>query len=229
MRDWERAQAHYRSAERYAAAGNDDKAASHAQRAWEIDRQSRFGGLKKDLGRLFGKKGAEKQGKHRDDKPVPDVPNVQATQTAAKPVPGVPNVQATHTVANVLNAGNDKLHLFSENTQDVFDYVLRVGAAETGHSVKIEGMSIFMRKEDGQSHVCIAVGDTTVSEPFKIGVRTGESLYNVARAIDWCARKLQEKGLIDADRRLFLQRDLMSQAHIEHLAYIERAAYGSVG
>jgi hypothetical protein len=223
MRDWERAQAHYRSAERYAAAGNDDKAASHAQRAWQIERQSRFGGLKKDLGRLFGKKGAEKHGKHRDDKPVPDVPNVQATQTVAKQIP---EVQATHTVANVLNAGDDKLHLFSKNTQGVFDYVLQVGAAKTGHSVKIEGMDIFMHKEDGQSHVYISVGDTTVSEPFAIAARTGESLYNIARALDWCARKLQEKGLIDADRRLFLQRDLMSQAHIEHLRHIENEAYG---
>jgi hypothetical protein len=82
MRDWERAQAHYRSAERYAAAGNDDKAASHAQRAWQIERQSRFGGVKKELGRLFGKKGDEKQVKHGDDKPVPDVANAQATRIA---------------------------------------------------------------------------------------------------------------------------------------------------
>ena len=39
-----------------------------------------------------------------------------------------------------------------------------------------------MGKENGQSHVYISVGDTTVSEPFKIGVRTGESLYNIARS-----------------------------------------------
>ncbi len=53
-------QAHYRSAERYAEAGKDTKAASHTLRALEIER-SRFGGLN-DLGRLFGKKpSAEKQ------------------------------------------------------------------------------------------------------------------------------------------------------------------------
>jgi hypothetical protein len=54
MRDRERARAHYRSAERYAKAGKDAKAASHTLRALEIER-SRFGGLN-DLGRLFGKK-----------------------------------------------------------------------------------------------------------------------------------------------------------------------------
>lgn len=59
--------------------------------------------------------------------------------------------------------------------------------------VKVEGMDVFMRNEDGQSHVCIAVGDTTVSEPFKTAARTGESLYNLARALDWCARKIQER------------------------------------
>ncbi len=63
--------------------------------------------------------------------------------------------------------------------------------------MKIEGMSIFMRKEDGQSHVYIAVGDTTVSEPFKIGVRTGESLYNIARARRVCEAATRER----ADKR----------------------------
>jgi hypothetical protein len=71
----------------------------------------RFGGVKKELGRLFGEKGAEKHGSPVDDKPVPDEPNVQATHTVAKRAPGVPNVQATHTVANVLNAGDDNLPL----------------------------------------------------------------------------------------------------------------------
>ncbi len=127
MRDW--AQAHYRSAERYA----------RSRRRWQ------GGVVKKELGRLLGKKGAEKHGKRGDDKPVPDVPNVQATHTVAKRAPGVPNVRATHTVPNVLNAGDDNLPLILNDTQGVVD---------------------------------------------KIGVRTGES--------------------------------------IEHLAYIERAAYGSV-
>jgi hypothetical protein len=59
MRDWERARAHYRSAERYAEAGKDAKAASHTLRALEIER-SRFGGLN-DLGRFGKKNSAEKQ------------------------------------------------------------------------------------------------------------------------------------------------------------------------
>ena len=158
MRDWERAQAHYRSAERYAAAGNDDKAASHAPRAWVIDRQSRFGGLKKDLGRLFGKKNSdEKQGKHRDDKPVPDVPNVQATRIA-KPVPEVPNVQATHTAATpiplvpaTVQARN--LPLFSVDVQDDFLHVLQTKVSaekdpKYTNVLAVEGMDIYMRKED---------------------------------------------------------------------------------
>ncbi len=223
MRDWERAQAHYRSAERYAAAGKDDKAASHALRAWQIERQSRFGGLKKDLGRLlFPKKNSdEKQGKHRDDKPVPDVPNAQATYTAATPKWFEP---AT------VDAG--KLALFSLDEQDVFDYVLRTNASVEEDPeykiLRVEGMAIYHVKLQGESYVYIAVGDETARAPFKYkhGLRTGEALYKLARALDECARHLQEKGLIDAEKRLFLQRDLMSKVHIAHLRRIENEAYG---
>jgi hypothetical protein len=94
-------------------------------------------------------------------------------------------------------------------------------------------MEIYQRKVEGESYVYIAVGDKTARAPFKIGkigertvMRTGDSLYNLARALDECARQLQEKGLIDAEKRLFLQRDLMSKVHIEHLRHIENEAYG---
>ena len=88
-------------------------------------------------------------------------------------------------------------------------------------------MDIYMRKEDREhAHVYIAVRDETARAPFNISVRKGDSLYNLARALDECARQLQEKGLIGAEKRLFLQRDLMSKVHIAHLRHIEKVAYG---
>jgi hypothetical protein len=123
------------------------------------------------------------------------VPNTQATQTADKPVP-TPKWFEAATVDATVDA--DKLPLFSFHEQHDFEYVLRtkISVAEDPNYVNIlhvEGMIISHRKAEGESYVYIAVGDEMARAPFKIRkigertvMRTGDSLYNLARARRVC-------------------------------------------
>ena len=79
----------------------------------------------------------------------------------------------------------------------------------------VNGMSIRFNKRTMQ--VFVEVTGVTESATFKMDITTGHSLRNMGRALDECAKKLQDRGIIDAEKRLFLQRDVMAYAHISHL------------
>jgi hypothetical protein len=179
MRDWERAQAHYRSAERYAAVGNDDKAASHTLRGLEIAR-SRFGGLN-DLGRLFGKKNsAEKQTTEYD------------------------TVQ-------------DKLQLFLD-LRSVVSLVL-------GETMRKKVGNVAVSFDEEKSEICVTVGNIT--ERAIIGsyiIRTGYMLVRLAYSLDECLAKLQKRGLVDTEQRVYWLRVVVMEAVRVQLDRIEKAA-----
>ena len=83
------------------------------------------------------------------------------------------------------------------------------------------GMSIWFNKRSMQ--VFIGVQDAEEeSAGFEMATKTGYSLRNMGLALDECAKKLQDRGFIDAEKRLFLQRDVMAYAHIIHLRSTER-------
>ena len=86
--------------------------------------------------------------------------------------------------------------------------------------VTVNGMSIWFNKRSMQ--VFIEAQGAEESASFEMATKTWYSLRNMGLALDECAKKLQDRGFIDAEKRLFLQRDVMAYAHIIHLRSTER-------
>ena len=115
----------------------------------------------------------------------------------------------------------------AQDAQLLFGYVRGACKELGGHDdgdpgpVTVNGMSIWFNKRSMQ--VFIGVQDAEEeSAGFEMATKTGYSLRNMGLALDECAKKLQDRGFIDAEKRLFLQRDVMAYAHIIHLRSTER-------
>ena len=121
----------------------------------------------------------------------------------------------------------DRLRLYDTDAQSLFYYVkdacsklAGVETTETG-SATVNGMDIGLMKKEME--VWIEVKGSRESAKWEISaLGTGHSLYAIGRALDECAMKLQGSGVIDGDKRLFLQRDIMALAHMSYLDYVER-------
>ena len=211
-RERDRAEAHYRWAGRYTERGNTGKAIAHFGRAREIEEQSQvgFGGLMKDFRGLFSTKGGGTEGR-----PVPP--------TSVAEVPAREEQQR-------YNGKEDKLKLFERDEQAIFAYAERAyhDLMRSAHIASLSNpMSIGLeRLENGIFEVFLKVGDDKESEKLDVGKKTGYSLRFMGVALDTCAKRLQDKGLIDAEHRLFLQRDVMAHAYINFLRHVEKAASG---
>lgn len=114
----------------------------------------------------------------------------------------------------------------AQDAQLLFGYVRGACKELGGHDdgdpgpVTVNGMIIWFTKRSMQ--VFIEVQGAQESASFEMATKTGYSLRNMGLALDECAKKLQDKGFIDAEKRLFLQRDVMAYAHIIHLRSTER-------
>ena len=193
-----RAEAHYRWAGRYAERGNAAKAIAHFGRAREIeeqrgDGQSRVG---------FGGGGAAPMD----------------TENRA--------YEARVVLRHVKAAMPDLAENRAQDAQILFGYVRGACKELRGHDegdprpVTVNGMIIWFNKRSMQ--VFIEVQGAEESASFEMATKTGYSLRNMGLALDECAKKLQDKGSIDAEKRLFLQRDVMAYAHIIHLRSTEQ-------
>jgi hypothetical protein len=209
----DRVAAHYRWAGRYTDRGEPHKAVAHFGRALALEaveaveaaEAAEAGGAASagatgatapprfgGLGGLFGRK------------------------EAAAPLAALP-----------YDRSEDRLKLYDTDAQSLFYYVkdacsklAGVETTETG-SATVNGMDIGLMKKEME--VWIEVKGSRESAKWEISaLGTGHSLYAIGRALDECAMKLQGSGVIDGDKRLFLQRDIMALAHMSYLDYVER-------
>ena len=204
----DRAEAHYRWAGRYTKRGNTSKAIAHFGRACEIEEQRADG----QVGRGQAGFGGGGAAPRASDTPDLDEKRAHDAQVC---------------LGHVKAAMPDLAENRAQDAQILFGYVraafVDLGGSDEGdpRPATVNGMSIWFNKRTMQ--VFVEVQDVTEeSARFEMDIRTGHSLRNMGLALDECAKKLQDRRIIDAEKRLFLQRDVMAYAHIIHLRSTQR-------
>ena len=96
-----------------------------------------------------------------------------------------------------------------QDAQIIFGYVRTACVALEGSDdgdpgpATVNGRIIRFNKRSMQVFV-EAPGSKEESATFKMDITTGHSLRNMGRALDECAKKLQDRGIIDAEKEAVL-------------------------